>query len=354
MTNPTLPWVADMAVDLLRTQRAHALLLNGPDGIGQLPLALTVAKAWLCEADAAVRDRGLACGHCGACHLVDQRAHPDLRVIVPEALREEAGFHSDEAGAAGDDGKKRKPSREIKVDQVRAALGFGELTAGRGALKVLVVHPAEAVNDVSANALLKTLEEPQGAMRFILTTAAIHQLLPTIRSRCQTVHLAAPEPARAQAWLVAQGVSADDAAVLLSASGGQPLLAQAHQVQGRTAAVWREFPASVARQDAAVFAAWTLPVLVDALQRLCHDLLAVAVGAPPRYFASLASSVPRDRARLLAWSRDLQTLARHAEHPWNAPLSLEAILQRSAEAVRAPDRAATPRGHDHRNVHSGA
>lgn len=350
MTSHVLPWVADIAADLLRTQRGHALLLNGPDGIGQLQLALTVAKAWLCGADEAVRDRGLACGHCSACHLVDQRTHPDLRVIVPEVLREEAGFPVDESSTSSDDGKKRKPSREIKVDQVRSALGFGELTAGLGALKVLIVHPAEAVNDVSANALLKTLEEPQGSMRFILTTAAIHQLLPTIRSRCQTVHLTMPDPTQAQAWLVGQGVSAADAQVLLSAAGGQPLLAQSHLAQGRTAAVWREFPALVARQEAAALAAWPLPVLVDALQRLCHDLLSVAVGAPPRYFASLSSSVPRDLGRLLPWSRDLQAWARHAEHPWNAPLSLEAILQRSAEAVQAPDRS----GKTARNVHSDA
>ena len=163
---PLAPWLQTQLESLL-VQRGHAWLLSGPSGLGQFELALALARAWLCEE---ATPQG-ACGHCGSCHLVDERSHPDLRLLVPEAMRGQVGLDADDA-SSDDDGKKRKPSREIKVEQIRAAINFSELTAGRAALKVLVVYPAEALNTVAANALLKTLEEPPGTLRFVLASAA--------------------------------------------------------------------------------------------------------------------------------------------------------------------------------------
>ncbi|MGS0759021.1 DNA polymerase III subunit delta', partial [Roseateles sp. GG27B] len=65
---------------------------------------------------------------------------------------------------------KTKPSREIKIDAVRAMLAFSQVTSARGRAKVVVVYPAEALNTVAANALLKTLEEPAGLLRFVLAS----------------------------------------------------------------------------------------------------------------------------------------------------------------------------------------
>ena len=171
-----LPWLAEPLRHTLATQQAHALLLQAPPGVGQFDFAVELARAWLCETPQDQRRvpgrEGLACGHCSSCHLVDERSHPDLRLLVPEALRAEAGLPVEEGGSdAEGEGRKRKPSREIKVDQVRAALDFAELTAGRARLKVLLLHPAEAMNLQTASALLKTLEEPPGTARLLLGTA---------------------------------------------------------------------------------------------------------------------------------------------------------------------------------------
>ena len=84
-------------------------------------------------------------------------------------------------------GGKKKPSKEIRVEAIRAAIAFATTTSARGRGKVVVVHPAERMNAVAANAFLKTLEEPAGDARFLLCSAAPDSLLPTIRSRCQAV-----------------------------------------------------------------------------------------------------------------------------------------------------------------------
>jgi DNA polymerase-3 subunit delta' len=331
------PWQRAPLAQTLATQRAHALLLHGAQDSGPLAFALALARAWLCETPAAERPDGLACGHCTGCHLVDERAHPDLRVVVPETLREAAGLGGDDTpGAESSDGgsrKTRKPSAEIKVDAVRAALDFAALTPSRARLKVLVVHPAEALNAVAANALLKTLEEPPGAMRFLLGCGAPHALLPTIRSRCQAVALPTPERAAALAWLAAQGVA--DADIVLDACGGEPLAALEHARAGRDAAVWRQFPAAIAQGQVAAVAGWPLPVLVDALQKLCHDRALRALGEPARYFPFLADERPVPLDRLTALAGWLRAQARHADHPWSAPLAVDALVQRVSGVLAA-------------------
>jgi DNA polymerase-3 subunit delta' len=107
---------------------------------------------------------------------------------------------------SGDDGGKRKPSKEIRVDEIRQAIAFAQTTSARGRAKVVVIHPAERMNGVSANALLKTLEEPPGRraaccraprpMRCCRRSAAA-------ASRCRC----AARPAVAARWLREQGVA---------------------------------------------------------------------------------------------------------------------------------------------------
>ena len=331
-----LPWLRAPLSSALQAQQAHALLVTGSAGIGQFEFAMALAQAWLCETPASQRDDGLACGHCEGCRLVAQRSHPDLRLLVPEAWRAQAGLSADDTGDA-DEGKKRKPSQEIKVDQVRGALDFSERTAGRAPLKVVVVHPAEALNAVSANALLKTLEEPPGNMRFVLGCGAADSLLPTIRSRCQSIVLKAPDRAQALAWLAAQGLP--DAGPLLDACGGLPLAARDQAAAGRDAAAWQAFPALVMRGDAAALAAWPLPVLAEALGRLCYDATALATGAQARFYPAWRPRAlpqgPDGLAQLTACAAALRRFARQADHPWNAGLAVESLVMQVRGALHA-------------------
>ena len=178
-----LPWLERPLVSALATQRSHALLVLGSEGVGVLPFALTLAQAWLCEAEPAQRKAG-PCGRCGSCRLVQSHLHPDLQMLMPERLRREHDWLRVDDKADADDNK-RKPSKQIRIDEVRSVIDWVYKTNARGQCKVVLMHPAEALNPQAANALLKTLEEPPVGTRILLTCADPALLLPTVRSRCQ-------------------------------------------------------------------------------------------------------------------------------------------------------------------------
>ena len=219
---------------------------------------------------------------------------------------------------------------------MRSAIAFAQLTSARGRCKVIVVFPADRMNAVAANALLKTLEEPPGTARFVLATGAAQSLPPTVRSRCQALHLPVPVRDVALQWLADQGV--DRPETILSVAGGQPLEALAWMQDGVNPSTLASLPARVFAGDASVLANWPLPSVVDALQKLCHDQLCIVAGAQPRYFAKLATASRATAAALHVWSKSLATAARQAEHPLNAALLTESLVMqgRAACAGMAP------------------
>jgi DNA polymerase-3 subunit delta' len=316
-----LPWLEEPLRRALHEQRTHALLVQAAEGVGALQFELTLAQAWLCESTQGARP----CGVCGSCRLVQSHTHPDLHVLLPEALRVAICWGGAGAHEATDTGKTRKkPSRQIRIDEVRAAIDWIVQTSSRGRAKVLVLHPAEAMNLQAANALLKTLEEPPGQAKLLLGTTDAARLLPTLRSRCQHLRLGAPGAEEACAWLEQQGLA--DAAVLLAAAGGAPLDAQALAALGLDGAAWLGLPHAVAQGRTAPIAGWPIPRVVDTLQKLCHDAMVQAAGGTPRYFAADALPAGGNLEALAAWARSLGRVARYDEHPWNDALLVESLV----------------------------
>ncbi|WP_374590085.1 DNA polymerase III subunit delta' [Aquabacterium sp.] len=327
------PWLDVPLGKALSTQHGHALLVHGPDGVGQFEFCLRLAQAWLCEH--ADRVPGApACGVCASCHLVAAQVHPDLLVLVPEALREPLGWGAadNESADSGEEKKsKTKPSAEIKVDAVRRAVAFAQQTSARGCCKVIVIYPADRMNAVSANTLLKTLEEPPGAARFILGAGQVEGLLPTIRSRCQAFRLDLPDVSAAQNWLTQRGLKQPD--VALAASGGEPLTALDHARQGLDADTWVKLPRLVQAGQAGPLANWPVALVVDTLQKLCLDLTLLSLGQAPRYFP--ANSLPKGipTRRLVGWSGSLRKSRRQADHPLNALLQIENLVMQAQQAL---------------------
>lgn len=330
-----LPWLAEPLATALRTHRGHALLVHGAAGVGALAFALTLGQAWLCEApgDDAPAQRLRPCGRCGSCRLVQSHLHPDLTVLLPETLRREHNWPLPDDKTDGDDSK-RKPSRQIRIDEVRLLIERCTRTSARGQGKVALLHPADVLNLQSANALLKTLEEPASGTRLLLTTADSASLLPTVRSRCQLLRLPAPPAEQAVAWLQTQGVpDAADARVLLAACSGRPLDVLALVQAGVDAAAWAALPAAVANGHAGALAGWPVPRALDALQKLCHDATARASGGTPHYFPAASVRAGAGLAALAAWASELRRVARHAEHPWSEALLIEALVVAGAQAL---------------------
>lgn len=323
------PWLARQLQTLL-DQRGHALLLAGPSGLGQYELALALARAWLCEQPTAAG----ACGQCTSCHAVDVRTHADLLVLLPEQLALDLDWPLDDRTRDKIEKKEVKASKWIRVEAARAVVDFGQTTRSRGATKVVLVYPADRLNTESANTLLKTLEEPAGDLRFVLATESAQSLLPTIRSRCQAHALQWPSDAEALAWLRAQVPGCDDASarVWLRAAGGRPADALNWAQLRLTAAQWAQLPKAVAAGDGSAMAGWSPAQQLDMLQKVCHDMMAVAAGAGPRFF-DLAHVPPKPAmAALQAWSKDLLAAARTVEHPFSAGLLLEAWMARARTA----------------------
>ena len=318
-----LPWLRGPLQQVLTHFKGHATLIHGSPGDGAHDLAMRLAQAWLCEMadDAGHRP----CGRCVSCRLFGQGTHPDQNCLLPQA-------HAQARGMAVDIKEGRKPSKQIRVDEVRQVIDGMVTTSGRGRGKVLVIFPAEAMNAVAASALLKTLEEPPAGTRIVLAAAEPARLLPTILSRCQRFTLRAPDEELSLAWLQQQGLP--QAQVLLHAAGGHPLDALAMRHAGITPDAWLSLPTRLAASQTGVLSGWPVPAMLDALGKLCHDAMAHTVGGQPRFFEGANFPQGLSLLTLSNWQRSLSRLQRHAEHPWNEPLLADALAREAQDALQ--------------------
>jgi len=330
------PWQHDDwdRLQRLRAQWPHALLLYGQAGIGKLRFAQHLAQGMLCEAPTS---NGEPCGQCAACNWFVQGNHPDYRAVLPEALAGEAvGAAAADEKADGEEGKKtRAPSKEIKIEQVRALLDFCGIGAHRGGARVVLVYPADALNAASANALLKTLEEPPSGVVFLLVSARVDRLLPTIISRCRQWPMSTPSPEQARAWLAEQSVP--DPAGLLAEAGGAPLAALAlaadenRPLRDFTLKQLAAGPECDAFACAEALQKLPVPVVLGWLQRWLYDLVAQRAAQQPRYFPSAQRELERCATRIdaNAFARFMKAVTRERaveNHPLNARLVFEALF----------------------------
>ena len=161
-----------LAASLAAGEVHHAWLFHGPEGVGKELAAVGFAQALTCP-----EQPMKGCGVCSSCKRVKGRNHPDVTWLLPEDEQVQRGL----AGRSDFD---HTPSRDIRIEQVRALgerLSFRPLEAKH---KVALIVNAHAMNASAQNALLKTLEEPPRDTVLLLVTSAIDKLLPTIRSRC--------------------------------------------------------------------------------------------------------------------------------------------------------------------------
>ncbi|WP_085316170.1 hypothetical protein [Derxia lacustris] len=356
MTGAIQPWHAPALVRLAelraRGNWPHALLLHGKPGTGRRDFARAVAAALLCENPPAALQ---ACGSCVSCRLGAAGSHPDLK-LFRSAWFEHVEGDADPADAGADEGEGagKRLSREINVDTIRRLADFAAIASHRGGLRVALLYPADAMNHVAANTLLKTLEEPPPGLVFVLLADTLDRLLPTVRSRCQAVALAAPDATAAAAWWAEHGAGRDAAFLALAdqapftalALAQSPIAATAARLHDALAdpaaldipALARSIETELRRADrdaprsAAAFAA-DLGTVVGWLQGWIRDLIGAGSADSLRYHPARSAQLARlagrtSLHRALDYARWLTEAARHARQPLGIALFLEDCLGR--------------------------
>lgn len=317
-----LPWQMEHWQRLLKQiaaqQLPHALLLAGPPAVGKRNFATALGATLLCLAPGV--DTGVACGQCRTCLLRRAGTHPDAHWLAPE-----------------------ETGKMIKIDQIRAVVEFVAQTAQQGGRKVIVLEPAEAMNRSSANALLKTLEEPAGAASLILISDAPGRLLPTIRSRCQRIDFPVPPQAAVREWLHARVGDAERLDIAIAEAGGRPMLASTlldgvESDQRRELAT--EFEQALAgRLSIATLAerwqqlSWL--VLLEWLATRVAAALRTQLAGMPALDGAVARLAQADAEALFALNdhlRDRLNQARNGSN-LNPQLAIEVILFTACEAV---------------------
>lgn len=137
----------------------HAWVFTGPPGSGRSSAAIAFAQALVCPNN--------GCGTCNACKSTANGAHPDVEIIRTEGL-------------------------SIKIDEVRELLARVAWAPSMGGWRVVVMEDADRLTESAANALLKAIEEPGNRTVWLLCAPTLHDVLPTVRSRCRHLQLVTP------------------------------------------------------------------------------------------------------------------------------------------------------------------
>jgi DNA polymerase-3 subunit delta' len=156
-------------------QMTHAWVFTGPPGSGRSNAAIAFAQGLICP--------NQSCGTCNECKSAANGAHPDVEIIRTEGL-------------------------SIKIDEVRELLIRVAWAPSMGGWRVVVMEDADRLTESAANALLKAIEEPGNRTVWLLCAPTLHDVLPTIRSRCRHLQLVTPSNAAvAQVLQTRDGIS---------------------------------------------------------------------------------------------------------------------------------------------------
>ncbi|CAM8417886.1 DNA polymerase III subunit delta' [Candidatus Methylopumilus universalis] len=320
MMDSIYPWFKDAWIAIHKNEKLpHALIFKGKEGIGKYDFANTFAKSYLCQNPIS---NHLPCEACSSCEWFPD-SHPDFKHIAP--------IESDD-----DESSKRKTVRKknIAIHQIRELSEYLELSAhqetGR---RIVLIEPADSLNQAASNALLKILEEPPENTLFILVTSQAQKLIATIRSRCQLLELRGPSLDEARVFLDGQKIVYEKS--LLSFTGGSPfnamkelenqsersvitqLLSQGHKVD------ITKINYSILTQGLD----WT----VNMIQKWAFDLLLSFHTQQSYYFKAEEARIDSQAKQLnldafLLFVNELNELKKIASHPVNQELQLQNIF----------------------------
>jgi DNA polymerase III subunit delta' len=202
---------------LANNRLASTFLFVGPEGVGKRKFALALAQSFLCERN---DERQLSpCGECSACKQVLAGSHPDIDYVAKPADKNTIPIDL----LIGDDDHRMREGLCYRVS----------LKPFSGKRKIAILDDADYLNDTmkaSANALLKTLEEPPPRSVLILLGTSEQRQLPTIRSRCQVVRFQPLAAEEIGAILLVEQLTSDRNAAQRAAAQAEGSVATARRL----------------------------------------------------------------------------------------------------------------------------
>ncbi len=178
------------------SKMTHAWLFTGPPGAGRNQAARAFAAALQCVGPDRALGGAPGCGFCDGCHTALVGTHADVSSIAA-------------VGA------------QILVDDMRDTVRKSFTAPANGRWQVILVEDAERLNEKSANAVLKAVEEPAPRTVWLLCAPSVEDVLPTIRSRCRHLNLSTPSVAAVADMLVRrEGIEPDVAAAVARSTQG--------------------------------------------------------------------------------------------------------------------------------------
>jgi DNA polymerase III subunit delta' len=169
---------------LERGRVPHSLIFAGPDGVGKMEMAMTLAKALNCETLTSN-----SCDVCPSCRAIDNGSHLDVIAFAAEV-------------------------QKLKVEQTELVKHMAFLRPMTGKKRVFIIDDAKDMTPEAANSMLKVLEEPPAFTHVILLTDSPHLFLPTIRSRCRMFSFSSIGREEIEKILTGRGFSREQARIL--------------------------------------------------------------------------------------------------------------------------------------------
>jgi DNA polymerase-3 subunit delta' len=317
----------------------NSLLFVGADGVGKREFALETAKSFACQNPT---PRGEACDRCGACVRAEKFNFPNSK----DKDDNEKIFFSEHP----DIGLIRQAGKFITVNQMRELEQESNYRPYEAAARFFLIDEAEKMNDAAANALLKTLEEPSPTSHIFLISARPAALLPTIRSRCQTLRFAPVEAKQIEGFLEGKKqFSVADAALLSKLAGGsigRALNLDLAKFRERREAMLKVLESLTARPNRAALLK-TAEEICDAknkdyyeefleiLETLIHDIWTLRLGKAEIVNVDLKTELEKlsdiaDSKRLSAWLTEIETLRENFVVNLNRKIATDALFMRMA------------------------